>query len=85
MKDITELRKEIDLLDKRLVEILEKRFKVVKAIGEYKKINHLPIFDKEREKFVLESKKELLTKEEDFEYYKRIFQLIMDISKEMEK
>lgn len=85
MRNLSELRMEIDALDKNLVEILEKRFKVVKEVGDYKKQNNLPIFDEQREKEVIESKRELLSNEEDFKYYKKIFQLIMDISKDMEK
>lgn len=85
MNELELLRKEIDTLDKSLVEILEQRFLIVQKIGHYKKENGLPVFDPQREKFVLDSKKNLLSNEEDFHYYKRIFQLIMDISKEMEK
>lgn len=85
MKSLDELRSQIDAIDKELVSLLEKRFIVVKEVGEFKKVNNLPILDKEREKLVLASKKSLLSNEKDFQYYERIFQLIMDISKEMEK
>jgi monofunctional chorismate mutase len=52
-------RKEIDECDRKLVNALIERFKVVKKIGDYKKANNLPIVDKEREKKVYEKVRNL--------------------------
>ncbi|MBN3490831.1 chorismate mutase [Acholeplasma equirhinis] len=85
MTKLETLRLAIDQTDKELVRLLEERFKLVREIGHYKKENNLPIFDPEREKFVLATKEKLVQKKEDWPYYERIFKLFMDISKEMEK
>lgn len=49
MKDVKILRDEIDLVDKKLVELFEERLKISKQIGEYKIANDLPVYDAERE------------------------------------
>ncbi|KKQ67367.1 MAG: T-protein [Candidatus Daviesbacteria bacterium GW2011_GWA2_38_24] len=47
--DLTKLRKEIDQVDARLLELISKRVSVVKKIGEYKKQVGKPIRDPQRE------------------------------------
>lgn len=84
MRELLDIRNDIDKVDKQLVKLLEDRFKLVKEVGDYKKVNNLPILDLNREKQVLASKKDLLTKKEEFVHYEKIFQLIMDIAKEIE-
>ncbi len=46
------LRKKIDQIDIRIVELLDERAKIVKEIGEYKKSKDIPIYQPEREKEV---------------------------------
>ena len=82
---LEEYRNEIDRLDKELVKILEKRFLVVHEIGLYKKANNLPILDLEREKKVLESKRLIVNDDSKWQHYEKIFKLIMDVSKDLEK
>jgi len=45
-------RKDLDEIDDRLVELLEKRFKVVGSIVEWKKARGIPIENKSREEIV---------------------------------
>ena len=47
--ELNELRNQIDQIDKEMAVLFEKRMKIVKQIGEYKKENNLPILDKKRE------------------------------------
>ena len=49
---IDDLRKEIDALDSRIVELLNERAEVAKKIGVVKRQNNLPIHDSGREKKV---------------------------------
>jgi len=49
-----ELRKRIDELDRRILELIAERFDVVREIAEYKKEHHLPVEDREREEVVRE-------------------------------
>lgn len=45
---LDDLRKEIDTIDRAIIELLAKRFSVVKKIGEYKKIHKLSPLDASR-------------------------------------
>jgi chorismate mutase/prephenate dehydratase len=55
MKDLLELRDEIDRIDDQIVALYEERMKVSEAVAEYKIANGRPVFDKEREKSKLET------------------------------
>lgn len=44
-----ELRKEIDKIDRQLVQLFEKRMKVSTEIAEYKLANNVPVLDSQRE------------------------------------
>ena len=48
-----ELRKEIDSIDRQLVQLFEKRMKVSTEIDEYKLANNVPVLDSQREKMVI--------------------------------
>lgn len=52
-RDLSSLRKEIDVVDDELSRLLLKRRKIVKKIGKIKKEKNLPLLDKERENDVL--------------------------------
>jgi chorismate mutase len=52
MKNISELRKEINKIDKDIIALIAKRYRVVKKIGEQKKKNNLNIEDRGREKWL---------------------------------
>lgn len=58
MKSLDELRKEIDLLDEELLQLLAKRLFVVKQIGEIKKTNGLPALDEKRRDELLQKIKQ---------------------------
>ncbi|MDR0423073.1 MAG: chorismate mutase [Rickettsiales bacterium] len=57
--ELDELRKKIDVCDKKIVEALVERFEIVGKIGEYKKQNNIPIVNKDREKIVIDKVKSL--------------------------
>src|SRR5687767_2743782 len=56
---IDELRKQIDALDERIVELLNDRARVVVDIGKLKQQNNAPIYAPDREKAVLEKLRKL--------------------------
>lgn len=56
--DLKEARKKIDETDSKIIELVVKRFNLVKEVAEYKKANNLPIRDLNREKEVLQSWKD---------------------------
>ena len=48
--DLKELRNQIDEIDDQLVELFGKRMDIAAAIGDYKKVNNLPVFVPQRER-----------------------------------
>lgn len=59
MSNLKAYRNQIDKLDKKLIEILSKRFEIAKKVGVYKKENNIPVLDKSREKDLLDTKEKL--------------------------
>ena len=56
---LTEFRKQIDAIDKQIVELLGKRMEFVKEVGKYKKENNILPLDASRWEAVLQSKMQL--------------------------
>jgi monofunctional chorismate mutase len=80
--DIKNLRKELDLIDFELVNLLIKRLNIVKEIASVKKEFNLPISDPNREQEIIIN----LLEKIDSDQYKRIieslFKEIFKLSKE---
>ena len=55
-ENLTQLRKQIDILDDDLVELLAKRMRVSKEIGLYKKEHNMPILQAKRYEEILEKR-----------------------------
>ena len=53
--DITDWRKKIDVLDSRLVELLNERAACAVEIGRLKRSTNLPVYEPDREKIVFEN------------------------------
>ncbi len=64
MRSLEELRDEIDQIDQALIQLFEKRMHSVKEIALYKEHHHLPVFQPEREKIVIEKNLSYLTDQE---------------------
>ena len=83
MKNLENLRAEVDSIDEELNKLFIKRLEVVSNIREEKKLNKMDILDKNREdKIFVKLKNE--TPEEYFKYSKDLFQNILRISKEFQ-
>jgi len=78
--DLEKIRKEIDEIDKAIVEYFNKRMRLVKQIAQYKKQNGMNISDKSREKEVLNNVTSLAD-EGVKEYCKSLFSVLIEISK----
>ena len=52
--ELLKLRGEIDAIDAELIALLNRRYKAVEAIGEYKRERHLPIYDPSRQRRLME-------------------------------
>ena len=78
MKDLNNIREEIDLLDKDLIEIFKKRMDLVKYVINYKIDNDLDIFDSSREKYILEKNRKILNNKEYEKYLDEFFISLME-------
>lgn len=85
MRDIKELRDEIDILDKELVELLEKRLDIVTEVARYKIANNIPVLDSSREEEVLIKNVKRVKNSEYSTVIKEILQALMDFSKDYQK
>ena len=59
---IKKLRKAIDHLDKKIVQLLAKRMKLASKIMQYKQQQKIPLRDFKREQHILKKQKELAKK-----------------------
>lgn len=79
---LDELRQEIDLLDRELVGLFERRMEIVENIGKYKIENNLPVFNPLREEEVIKKNMEYL-KNKNYQILLREFYInLMNLSKD---
>ncbi len=80
-------RKEIDKIDNQILKLLANRLELCRKIGEFKKMNDLPVQNKEREN---EAVKERIKKFkelgfDDEEFVQELFGLIMKKARQVQK
>ena len=85
MKDLVQLRAEIDDIDAQMVALFEKRMDVTRQVGEYKKAHDLPVLDRNREAEVLAKKEAMLKNPYLKTEVKDFFGSIMAISRRQQR
>lgn len=85
MKDLNELRQEIDVIDRQLVALFEQRMAVTRNVGLYKLANSMPVLDRSREEQVLASKTALLEDKALSRDVTELFETIMAISRRQQQ
>lgn len=85
MKDLNEIRKEIDTVDKNITEFFEKRMNLVKEVAEYKKKNNVPVQDAAREKRVIDKNVSFLKDKKFAEPLKEFYTNFIELSKKLER
>lgn len=78
--ELTELREQIDGIDRELVELFKKRMSVSAEVAEYKKRTGMNVLDTSRERALL-SKVSELSGEEFEEYTRTLYATILDLSR----
>ena len=78
--ELLELRKEIDGIDRELVELFKRRMRVAAEVAEYKRQNNMAVLDAARERALL-SKVSELSGEELEEYSRILYSTILDVSR----
>ena len=85
-KKITEWRNEIDKINSKILDLLNKRMDFVKKIGKRKKELGIPIVDAGREKQIYDNLDKLADEKEiEREFVREIFKKIIDKSVREEK
>ncbi|MDR0831478.1 MAG: chorismate mutase [Bacillales bacterium] len=74
MKSIEKLREKIDIIDNKIVELLNLRLDVIRDVVIYKKVNNLSVEDKAREKDIIERIKKLTNDPEIINIYEAIIE-----------
>ena len=83
--DLSEIREKIDRIDKEIVKLIEERLDIVEKVALYKKENNMKIFDRKREKEVIEKNLLNIKNDELKHYVEIVLRDIMDSSKEYQK
>lgn len=81
MKDLKEIREEIDLIDEKMRELFSMRMKAAREVAEYKLTHGLPVYDAEREAQVIENNVNRLEDSELRPYYVSFLRDSMGVSK----
>ncbi len=82
--DLQALRKEIDEIDREIVNLYLKRMKTADIIGAWKRENGVPVYDPERERLLLDKAAELAGAEHG-EGIRALFTLLLAQSRERQQ
>jgi chorismate mutase len=83
--ELDALRIAIDELDRRILELVAERVRVVLAVGEYKRERGLAVYDPERERRMLERLSSSAPSPLDGDTVRRIFERLIDESRRIEQ
>jgi chorismate mutase-like protein len=83
--ELDELRRAIDAVDRKILELVAERVRLVLAVGDVKRARGFVVYDPERERRVLEALAELAPQPLDATTVKRIFERLIDESRRLEQ
>jgi chorismate mutase len=83
--DISDWRKQIDELDRKLVELISQRAKAAHEIGKLKKTARMPIYEPDRERKVFQNVQQLNRGPLSDRDLQRVFERIMDVMRQIQK
>lgn len=81
MNDLSEIRKEIDKIDKELLELFEYRMELSLSVADYKKLKGMPVYDPEREKEKLKILRDMVRNKKNADAVSDLFTQIMLLSR----
>lgn len=82
--DLLELRKQIDTIDKNIVDLYERRMEISRQVAEYKIETGKKVFDKEREEQKIAAVKALAHNEFNSHGIEELFEQIMAMSRKLQ-
>ncbi|MEC9484688.1 MAG: chorismate mutase [Candidatus Izemoplasma sp.] len=80
MDDLSTLRNKIDDLDSKIMALLEQRFNLSRAVGEYKKKYNLPVLHSNREQEIFDK----TSRYSNYPQIKEIYKTILKTSKDVQ-
>lgn len=83
--ELEELRRAIDEVDQKLLELVAERVRLVLRVGDVKRARDLPVYDPERERQVLERLAAAAPEPLDGTTVRRIFERLIDESRRLEQ
>ncbi len=83
--ELEALRRAIDEVDQKILELVAERVRLVLAVGEYKRANALAVYDPERERHLLERISHAARPPLDGDTARRIFERLVDESRRLEQ
>ncbi len=84
MRDLSELRKGIDDIDKNLVSLFEDRMALCEEVAEYKISNGRSVFDKERERQKIAEVSAMASNDFNREGIRELFEQLMSMSRKLQ-
>ena len=85
MKNLEELRQEIDVIDDEIRKLFEERMNIVKQVRMFKKEHQIQILDKKREEEVIDKNIKKLNDDSLKGSYKKFLEFLIEISKELQQ
>lgn len=82
MKELQELRQELDQLDREIVALFEKRMIIARQVAQYKLAHDLPVLDQSREAQVIASREAMLSDASFAPSLRALFEAIMALSRQ---
>ena len=82
---LLDLRKKIELVDKEISILFEKRMDLAQEIGAIKQELKMDVFDKDREDYLFKKNIENISNQDIKEYYTRLLRCMLELSKEYQK
>ena len=77
MKDLSQIRLELDDIDRQLVRLFEERMLLSRQVAQYKIAKGLPVLDAQRERQVIQSRRALLKDAHWADGVEAVFEAIM--------
>ena len=81
MRELQELRKELDEVDRGIVALFEARMAIAQEVAEYKLAHDMPVLDRAREEAVLASREAMLLNPAWGESIRALYTQIMALSR----
>ena len=85
MKELAELRQELDQLDREIVALFERRMNLSREVAQYKLSHELPVLDQAREAQVMDSRTAMLSDASLAPFVRALYETIMALSRDAQE